>query len=91
MHVFFGKYRGALIGACVLIRTNMVFGIHRKKIFLLYTIHGHFPIHKAGLENEKQKKMKKKKKQKKKKKNKKNKKKKNNNNNNFGTTLFLTF
>ena len=53
MHMFFRKYRGALIGACALIRTNTVFGIHRKKIFLLYTIHGHFPIHKAGLENEK--------------------------------------
>ena len=43
----------ALIGACALIRTNTVFGIHRKKIFLFYTIHGHFPIHKTGLENEK--------------------------------------
>ena len=55
MHMFFRKYRGALIGARALIRTNTVFGIHRKKFFLLYTIHRHFPIHKAGLENEKKK------------------------------------
>ena len=58
MHMFFRKYRGALIGACALIRTNTVFGIHRKKIFLLYTIHGHFPIHKPGLGKKKRRKKK---------------------------------
>ena len=32
-----------------------IFGIHRKKqfFFLFYTIHGHFPIHKADGENAK--------------------------------------
>ena len=54
----------------------LVFTEKSKFSFLFYTIHGHFPIHKAGGENEKKKKKKKKK---------------NENTNNFGTTLFLTF
>ena len=54
----------------------LVFTEKKEKIFFLfYTIHGHFPIHKAGGENAKKKK----------------KKKIFENTNNFGTTLFLTF
>ena len=40
----------------------LVFTEKKQIFFLFYTIHGHFPIHKAGGENEKKKKKKKKKK-----------------------------
>ena len=36
LYMFFRKYRGTLIGACALIRTNTVFGIHRKKNSFYY-------------------------------------------------------
>ena len=39
----------------------MVFTEKEQIFFLFYTIHGHFPIHKAGGENAKKKKKKKKK------------------------------
>ena len=59
---FFRKYRGvrilkipgcAHIGACALIRTNTVF---TEKNLFIFSIHGHFPIHKASHENENKKK-----------------------------------
>ena len=48
----------AHIGACALIRkiTVLIWYSPKKKKILFYTIHGHFPIHKASHENEENKK-----------------------------------
>ena len=55
---FFRKYRGALIGACALIRTNTVIGIHRKKSFYYMQYTGIFQFTRQALKKKKKKKKK---------------------------------
>ena len=60
MHMFFRKYRGALIGACALIRTNTVFGIHLKNLFIIYNTRAFSNSQGRPLKEKKKKKKKKK-------------------------------